>query len=140
MKNIIYCCIMIFFSSNVIGQQFELKELNSIATNQILPGSYMKVDLCDVYQSHDFSASNPYTFLQVVKDEEGKFYHILYQTDFSGMVNYVGISNNLSEMFNCRASRFFCSCLKKTDSHMFDSIKTTDTINCILSQLNFCKN
>ena len=134
----IICTSFIFFlvgfSANC--QKFELQELKTISANQILTGSYTKIELCNVFQNNQFDIRNPYTNLEILKDENGVVYHILFQTDFSGLINYVSISNNLIEKFNCRPNSYFCSCLKKINQQHFDSVKTTALIDCIMSQLN----
>lgn len=134
------CTFFLFF---LVGraaccQRFQLQELKTISANQILTGSYTKIELCAVFQNNLFDSKNPYTYLEILNDENGVVYHILYQTDFSGLINHISISNNLTEKFNCRPKIYFCSCIKKINQQHFDSVKTTAIIDCIMSQLNLC--
>ena len=137
-KKIRTCFLCFFIGYSAYSQRLELQELKTISANQVLTSSYTKIELCNVFQNNLFDIKNPYSYLQILNDENGTIYHLLYQTDFSGLINHISISNNLTEKFNCRPISYFCSCIKKINQRHFDSVKTTAIIDCIMSQLNLC--
>ena len=126
--------------SNLNAQKIFKQQLRLAEPAQLIMSNYTAIKFCNDLGPQKFDINNPYTNLQLLIDEQEKVSHILYQTDFSGNISFVALSNNINERFNCDNTGLlrFCSCIKKIDAHIFDSEKSEGMIDCILSQLNLC--
>ncbi len=89
-----------------------------------------------------FDKSNPYTYLQLIHDKNGKDSHILYQTNFSGSILFLAYSNNLSIYFNGRDKplNVFMNCIRECNAHISAVQNAAAAISCIMQRLEFCSN
>lgn len=89
-----------------------------------------------------FDKSNVYTYLQIIHDDAGKDYHVLFQTNFPGKILFLAYSNNLSAIFNNREKplNVFVNCIKQVNDHV-SAIQNVDAaIKCIIDRLHYCSN
>ena len=91
---------------------------------------------------NQFDRSNPYSYLQVVSDNGGKDYHILFQTNFSGKILFLAYSNNLSPVFNNagKSMNVFLNCIRQVNDFVSPVQNAETAINCIIERLNYCSN
>lgn len=136
--------LLLVYSTDLRSQQFSTSELSVIKTSQVIIENYTSVNLSkeiiDEATSNRFDVNNPYTYLQVIIDESGNRYHILFQTNFNGKILYLSYSNNLSALFNKKDKPMFLftRCLKEINNAI-SSVQVTNTaIKCIVDRLNYC--
>lgn len=140
-KHLTLLIISTILFSNLNAQKIFKQQLTLAEPAQLILSNYTTIKSCNDLSTQKFDINNPYTNLQLLTDEEEQISHILYQTDFSGNISFIALSNNIYGRFNCDNTGLlrFCSCIKKIDTHIFDSEKSEGMIDCILNQLNFCK-
>jgi hypothetical protein len=144
MKKILLSFLILLLYKNLKSQQFSNSELSVIKTSQVIIENYTVVtlskEIIDETMANRFDAANPYTYLQVINDESGNSYHILFQTNFNGKILFLSYSNNLSALFNKRDKPMFLftRCLKEINNAI-SSVQVTNTaIKCIVDRLNYC--
>lgn len=136
--------VMMFIYSKSGAQHYSLAELSTIKPSRLVIENYCKIKL-PIDDSNDpmmnqFDPDNPYTYLQLLMDGNGKTYHLILQTDFSGKVLLLCYSNILAEVFNRkdRPIYFFQKCLKGINEHL-SSVQAMDhAIQCMVDRLNNC--
>lgn len=136
--------LLILYSNNVRSQQFSNSELSVIKTSQVIIENYTSItlskEIIDETMANHFDIGNPYTYLQVINDESGNRYHILFQTNFNGKILFLSYSNNLSALLNKKDKPMFLftRCLKEINNAI-SSVQVTNTaIKCIVDRLNYC--
>lgn len=136
--------LIIFNCCRLNAQLYVAGEFSAIKTQQVIIENYTSVKLVKEFREAmpvpSFDPKNPYTFLQLVMDEKGNNYHILLQTNFSGKLEYLAYSNNLSALFNKKDKPMFLflHCLKEMDKHALSVQITGAAIKCIIDRLNYC--
>ncbi len=143
MKTIILTCLFIY-SFNCYAQQYEAGEQGIIRTQQVLPESYTTINLVAGSSAspnlNRFDKDNPYTYLQVIRDQKDNAYQLLIQTDFNGKILFLGLSNNLAAVFNNNSKPMFlfARCMKEINRHVVSVQEMNTAINCIIDRLNYC--
>lgn len=133
-----------FTGISVYAQSFSLGQNLIIQPTQVITDNYTVVVLQKEIDTEPFfnrfDKSNPYTYLQLINDINGRDSHILYQTNFLGSILFLAYSNNLSVYFNARERplNVFQNCIRQSNGHISAVQNVTATINCILQRLEFC--
>ena len=136
--------IVVLLSGNVSAQQFTIAEQSIIKPSQVIIDNYTPVDLSkqviDNNMANKFDLTNPYTYLQIVRDEKSASYHILFQTSFEGKILFLSYSNNLSGLFNKKEKPMFLfiRCIKEINNHLSSTQMMDAAVKCIIERLNYC--
>lgn len=129
--------VLLFFISNAFGQRFAKISETNIRPENIIISNYFAITLPSS-EKYSFDINNADTYTQVLKDRQEVVYHILYQTDFSGNIRFVALSNNLSEFFN--SNRFplkkLHACFNKNEGAFFPREIVGKLTTCIIEGLN----
>jgi len=137
---------LLFTLTASLQLQFSIAQ-HFIKTNQlvtdptaIIINNYTAISLINEKYLQDFDLKNSYTFIQKITDENNIVYHVLYQTDFFGTINFISLSNDLWGIFNCNKVGLlsFYACNHKKSSNNFSMEVIDNVINCILERLNHC--
>ena len=148
MKHIIQglASALLILSDPVIthAQAFNKGSLSTISTNQVIPENYSPIRL-DPEQVADpkanlFDISNADTHLQVLVDNSGRKYHILLQTNFTGRVTFLSISNNLATLFNKKDKPMlmFDNCIQDLNTAIIQKQNMETAIKCVIERLEYC--
>jgi hypothetical protein len=147
MKNVCKIIGMVFLLLNntvLLSQAFFKAQQSAIMPTQVLFENYTMLMLPEGNGKdlalNRFDNRNPYTFIQLIRDREGREYHILFQTDFFGKILLLAYSNNLHPVFNRKEKPFFAlqHCINSLNSSLFSLENSASAINCILQRLNYC--
>ena len=124
----------------IFSQSFEKQQQTNAVASQIILNNYTALSLEVGKKPVAFDLSNTYTYIQPVNDKLGNVYHILFQTDFFGKLNYIALSNNLNEIFNCEKKSLigFYACIKNIGKSFISTEIIDAIINCILNRINYC--
>lgn len=140
----LFFAFLLMYAAGCFAQRFEAAEQGIIRTQQVLPESYTTVKInSEALQDpslNRFDKENPYTYLQVIRDEKENTYQLLIQTDFYGKILFLGLSNNLAAIFN-KSSRpmfLFSRCMKEINRHVVSVQEMNTAVNCIIDRLNYC--
>ena len=142
MKPIITIILLIIIQSTS-AQTFFKATNSTISTNEIILSNYsvLKLDagLLKEKLLNVFDYKNVYTTLQLIKDNSGNIFHVLYQTNFEGKIIFLSYSNNLQKIIiNPNKPSFqFEKCIKQINEGFSSSQVSQDAINCILNRLNY---
>lgn len=143
LKKLITIVLFNLLLSNVFAQHFSIGIETLTSPGEIMINNYTALQyLINEKDGHDFNQNNIYTYTIVVKDEAGLIYHILYQTDFIGTLQYLAISNNLLKYFNCDnyPIGYWNACLRKINADDLQSELIKNKVSCIVARLNLCRN
>jgi len=128
--------VLLFLNTN--AQQWETGLLMRTDPFSIITSHYLKVGNCDNSLYQEFDVKNPYTYLQLMNDEKGKTYHLLYQTDFSENLTFAAVSNNINQScFQIRKAAT-CGCIKKMQEETFSSLQTSGMLQCVKETMMTC--
>ncbi len=137
-----YTFVFLFFLTKVYGQRFvKISEITSPPGNIII-SNYFQIAL-SANESNKllYDVNNVDTYTQILQDERENIYHILYQTDFSGHIKFMALSNNLTDYFKCNnfpLNKLY-GCFKKSEDDFLPSDISNKIISCIIARLNSCK-
>jgi len=130
--------ITLAISIKMNAQKFELTALKRIDPSTIIASNYKSIPECSMSKNKIFDNNNPYTYLQLMADENGEMYQILYQTDIADALVYLSISNNAKyECFEIKKNEY-CSCVNKLHEESFPSLQTSATLDCVVRILRRC--
>ncbi len=140
MQKVLFTLMVSFHLQYSFAQHFI--KTNQLVTDPtaIIIKNYSPISLINEKYLPDFDSKNSYTFIQKITDQNNTVYHVLYQTDFFGTINFIALSNDLWQMFNCNKVGLlsFYSCNHKHSSSNFSMEIIDNVINCILERLNYC--
>lgn len=141
---VILFTLIYFTGISLPAQSFSLGQNLIIQTVQVMPENYTTIILQKEIDTEPFfnrfDKSNPYTYLQLIHDINGRDSHILYQTNFLGSILFLAYSNNLSVYFNGRDKplNVFVNCIRQSNEHISAVQNATAAISCIMQRLEFC--
>jgi hypothetical protein len=146
MKQTITCLIFLISSGTQISkaQTFNKGNLSPISTGQIIQENYLTIRLNPEQvadpKANLFDISNTDTHLQVLIDNSGRKYHILLQTNFTGRVTFLSISNNLSIIFNKKDKPMFIfdNCIQDLNTFILPKQNIETAIKCVIERLEYC--
>ncbi len=140
MKHFITLLKFFLIGYSASAQFYYKAEQYHVAPSQVLLDQYRPLSWKDLQStsadSPSFDPQNPYTYLQVIVDGNGKKYHLLMQTDFFGKALYVAWSENMNGLLNKEAGVFLrlahCIATKKQEA----AASLEGLVDCILETIN----
>lgn len=130
--------ITILLSININAQKLELTTLKRIDPITIITSNYVSMPDCSMSNKNVFDFNNPYTYLQLMVDESGKSYQMLYQTNITDALEYLSLSNNANYQCFAVKKNEYCSCVNKSHEETFSSLQTSATLDCAVRILRRC--
>jgi hypothetical protein len=112
-----------------------------ISNDQLVINNYVPLKIAGFELNNYFNNKNPYTYLLLIGDEQGRNHQLIYQTNFTGALEYIGLSNNLYNHFKCNENPFwkFNSCINQIDKTNLNTIYIDAVVDCILMRINDCE-
>jgi hypothetical protein len=139
LKNLSLLTITLVISIKMNAQKLELTALKRIDPSIIISSNYKSIPECSISKDKIFDNNNPYTYLQLMVDENGNMYQILYQTDITDALVYLSISNNANyQCFEVKKNEY-CSCVRKSNEESFPSLQTSSILDCAIRILKRCE-
>ncbi len=138
LKNLNLLIVMITISIKTNAQKLELTTLKRIDPITIIGSNYVSMPDCSISNKKLFDFNNPYTYLQLMIDESGNSYQILYQTNMTDALDYLSLSNNANYQCFTVKKNEYCSCVKKSQEETFSSLQTSATLDCVVRILSRC--
>ena len=138
MKNLELLIITILLSININAQKLELTTLKRIDPITIITSNYVNMPDCSMSNKKVFDFNNPYTYLQLMVDESGNTYQMLYQTNITEGLEYLSLSNNANYQCFAVKKNEYCSCVNKSHEETFSSLQTSATLDCAVRILRRC--
>lgn len=141
MKIIAIICsfwVMCFESKS---QLYFKKNWLMISNDQLVINNYSTLKINGLVLNFNFNTKNPYTYMLLIGDELGKTHQLIYQTNFTGKLEYIGLSNSIYNKFKCveMPTWKFNNCINQTDITLLNSIFIDEIIDCILMRINDCE-
>ena len=130
--------ITILLSININAQKLELTTLKRIEPITIITSNYVSMPDCSMSNKKVFDFNNPYTYLQLMVDESGNSYQMLYQTNITDALEYLSLSNNANYQCFAVKKNEYCSCVNKSHEETFSSLQTSATLDCAVRILRRC--
>lgn len=130
--------IFIAISTTSNAQKLEMTSIKRIDPSTIIASNYINTPNCTISNSKLFDSNNPYTYLQLLLDENGIVYQLLYQTNFIDELEHLSISNNANHQCLTIKKNEYCSCVKKLQVETFPSLQTSGTLDCVVQILKRC--
>jgi hypothetical protein len=109
------------------AQKLELTTLKRIEPITIITSNYVSMPDCSMSNKKVFDFNNPYTYLQLMVDESGNSYQMLYQTNITDALEYLSLSNNANYQCFAVKKNEYCSCVNKSYEETFSSLQTSET-------------
>lgn len=139
LKNLSLLTITVVISIKMNAQKLELTSLKRIDPSTIIISNYKSMPDCNLSKYKIFDNNNPYTYLQLMVDENGNMYQMLYQTDIADALVYLSISNNFkNECFEVKKYEY-CKCINKSHEESIPSFQTSCTLDCAFKILRRCE-
>lgn len=139
MKIICLLTIAIGISIKSNAQTLELTSLKRIDPSTIIASNYVSMPECSISKNKTFDCNNLYTYMQLMVDESGIIYQMLYQTDISDALSYLSISNNVNYQCFTVKKNEYCSCVKKLHEETIPSLQTSGMLDCAIKVLKRCE-
>lgn len=142
-------CIVLFFlmyNSTANAQLYSRGEQTTILPSQVMIENYTAIvlgkEISAIPGGNRFDKSNLYTYLQLIHDDGGRDYQVLFQVSFQGKILFLAYSNNLAGIFNKadKPMNVFVNCIKTVNDHLSQIQNTEAAIRCIIERLNYCSN
>ena len=125
-------------SININAQKLELTTLKRIDPITIITSNYVNMPDCSMSNKKVFDFNNPYTYLQLMVDESGNTYQMLYQTNITEGLEYLSLSNNANYQCFAVKKNEYCSCVNKSQEETFSSLQTSARLDCVVRILRRC--
>jgi len=120
------------------AQKLELTTLKRIEPITIITSNYVSMPDCSMANKKVFDFNNPYTYMQLMVDESGNSYQMLYQTNITDALEYLSLSNNANYQCFAVKKNEYCSCVNKSHEETFSSLQTSATLDCAVRILRRC--
>jgi hypothetical protein len=141
MKTIAIICSfwMLCFESK--SQGCFKKNFLMISNDQLVINNYMPLKISGLELYTFFNTKNPYTYLLLIGDEQGRNHQLIYQTNFTGTIEFIGLSTSLYNRFKCKENPFwkFNACINQIDKTNLNTIYIDALVDCILLRINDCE-
>jgi hypothetical protein len=141
MKNLIVIFSVIILSYESKSQVYFRKNWLMISNEQLVINNYTSLKITGLALNNYFNTKNPYTYLLLIGDENGRNHQLIYQANFTGNLEYIGLSNSIYNQFKCAemSTWKFNACINQTDKTTLNSIFIDEIIDCILMRINDCE-
>lgn len=141
MKIIAIICSFLILCFESKSQGYFRKNWLMISNDQLIINNYTPLKITELDLNNYFNTKNPYTYLLLIGDENGRNHQLIYQTNFTGNLEYIGLSNSIYKQFKCAEMPIwkFNTCINQTDKTMLNSIFIDEIIDCILMRINDCE-
>jgi len=141
MKKYVLSWLIVLLYMPCESQTYFKKNLLSISNEQLVLNNYSTIKIAGLELNNYFNNKNPYTYLLLIGDEQGRNHQLIYQTNFTGALEYIGLSNNLYNHFKCNENPFwkFNSCINQIDKTNLNTIYIDAVVDCILMRINDCE-
>jgi len=141
MKKYVLSWLIVLLYIPCESQSFFKKNLMSVSNDQLVLNNYSTIKIAGVELNNYFNAKNPYTYLLLIGDEFGNSHQLIYQTNFTGKLEYIGLSNSIYNKFKCTEMPTwkFNTCINQKDKKTLNSIFIDEIIDCILIRINDCE-
>ena len=138
LKTLCLLTITLAISIKTNAQSLELTSLKRMDPSTIIASKYVSIPDCRNPNKKVFDFNNPYTYLQLMVDESGNAYQMLYQTDITDGLEYLSLSNNANYQCFAVKKNEYCSCVNKSHEETFSSLQTSATLDCAVRILRRC--
>lgn len=141
MKTIAIICSFWILCIECKSQGYFRKNFLMISNDQLVINNYVPLKIDGVALNNYFNNKNPYTYLLLIGDEIGQNHQLIYQTNFTGALEFIGLSNNLYNRFKCLENPFwkFNACINQIDKTNLNPIFIDAVVDCILMRINDCE-
>ena len=141
MKTIAIICSFWILCFECKSQGCFKKNFLMISNEQLVINNYVPLKMDGVALNNDFNTKNPYTYLLLIGDEQGKNHQLIYQTNFTGVLEFIGLSNSLYNRFRCNENPCwkFDACINQIDRINLNPIFIDAVVDCILMRINDCE-
>jgi hypothetical protein len=141
MKIIAIICSFWILCFECKSQGYFRKNWLMISNDQLVINNYVPIKIDDVALNNYFNTKNPYTNLLLIGDEQGRNHQLIYQTNFTGTLEFIGLSSSLYNRFKCKENPIwkFNACINQTDKTALNPIIIDAVIDCILMRINDCE-
>ncbi len=146
MKEIAALGVFMILTVSVHAQNYSRGEQTVIQPLQVMIENYTIItlgkEIANDPNANRFDKSNLYTYLQLIRDNTGKDYQVLFQTNFAGKLLLLAYGNNLSAIINNteKPQNVFVNCVKQVNDHLSSIQNAEAAIKCIIDRLNYCSN
>ena len=137
---LILCCYA------AMAQPYSRAEQTVLQPLQVLTENFTMIPVAgesavDVVTNH-FDKFNPYTYLQLIRDNEDKNYQVLFQTNFAGRILFLALNNSLAAQFNNpnKPLNVFVMCIRQINNHLSAVQNADAAVSCIIERLNYVAN
>jgi hypothetical protein len=112
-----------------------------ISNDQLVINNYVSIKIDGLALNNYFNTKNPYTYLLLIGDEVGRNHQLIYQTNFTGALEFIGLSSSLYNRFKCLENPFwkFNACINQIDRTNLNPIFIDAVVDCILMRINDCE-
>jgi len=141
MKTIAIICTFWILCFECKSQGYFRKNFLMISNDQLVINNYVPLKIDGVALNNYFNTKNPYTYLLLIGDELGQNHQLIYQTNFTGALEFIGLSNNLYNRFKCKENPFwkFNACINQIDRINLNTIYIDAVLDCVLMRINDCE-
>ena len=141
MKTIAIICSFWILCFECKSQGCYRKNFLMISNDQLVINNYSIIKIAGVKLNNYLNTNNPYTYLLLIGDEQGRNHQLIYQTNFTGALEFIGLSNSIYNQFKCAqiSTWKFNACINQTDKTTLNSIFIDEIIDCILMRINDCE-
>lgn len=141
MKIIAIICSFWMLCFECKSQGYFRKNFLLISNDQLVSNNYVPLKIAGVALNNNFNTKNPYTYLLLIGDENGRNHQLIYQTNFTGTLEFIGLSSSLYSRFKCKENLFwkFNACINQIDKTNLNSIYIDALVDCILMRINDCE-
>ena len=141
MKTIAIICSFWILCFECKSQGCYRKNFLMISNDQLVINNYSTIKIAGVKLNNYLNTNNPYTYLLLIGDEQGRNHQLIYQTNFTGALEFIGLSNSIYNQFKCAqiSTWKFNACINQTDKTTLNSIFIDEIIDCILMRINDCE-
>ena len=141
MKTIAIICSFWILCFECKSQGCFRKNFLMISNDQLVINNYAPIKIAGFELNNYFNTKNPYTYLLLIGDEQGRNHQLIYQTNFTGALEYIGLSTYLYNRFKCIEKPFwkFNACINQIDKTNLNTIFIDAMVDCILMRINDCE-
>ena len=141
MKTIAIICTFWILCFECKSQGYFRKNFLMISNDQLVINNYVPLKIAGFELNNYFNNKNPYTYLLLIGDEQGRNHQLIYQTNFTGTLEFIGLSNSLYNRFRCNENPCwkFNACINQIYRINLNPIFIDAVVDCILMRINDCE-